>query len=169
MKRSKVSWKCEACTYPNTPDNIDRCNMCGQKREESEIISITTRPLTALKLLWRDRKINQIEVEFSGSGDSGDIGGIFCYYREIKDNEYVNVDKDKIKNTKGIGISEGERGCIDGMASKILDECGMDWYNNEGGYGVITITYNRGKAWYDVSYEQRMESTEHDDFRGDIS
>jgi len=88
----------------------------------------------------------EILIEFSGSGDSGDIDEIY-----FKTEDYVDVTasekaEELIKDF-----------ALDIIASKV-DTVG-DWVNNEGGYGHISIDveYNR----FDLVYSQRT-TEEHD-------
>lgn len=71
-----------------------------------------------------DLGIEKIIVNYSGSGDSGQIDEILFEDIEGNDNTEVNDD-----------IREQ----IESLSYRLLDGV-EDWYNNEGGFGTIVIT-----------------------------
>lgn len=83
----------------------------------------------------KDRGIAKIRVTYEGSGDSGAIDNVLYYDKE--DDEYYSSQ---------LNINESQHNDIQNLAYPMLDGI-EDWYNNEGGYGGITIdldefTYN---------------------------
>ena len=85
----------------------------------------------------------EISIEFSGSGDSGDLDDV--YFRTEKDSyEYIDMPDDKAENL----IRDF---ALDIIASKV-NTVG-DWVNNEGGYGTITIDVENNT--YRLDYSQR--------------
>ena len=80
----------------------------------------------------------EISIEFSGSGDSGDIDDI--YFRTEKDSyEYIDMPDKKAEDL------------IRDFAWDI-NTVG-DWVNNEGGYGTVTIDVENNT--YRLDYSQR--------------
>jgi hypothetical protein len=75
----------------------------------------------------KDRGVKQIRVTYEGSGDSGSIDNVLYYDKE--DDEYYSSQ---------LNISESQHDDIQNLAYPMLDGL-EDWYNNEGGYGTITI------------------------------
>jgi hypothetical protein len=75
----------------------------------------------------KDRGVKQIRVTYEGSGDSGAIDNVLYYDKE--DDEYYSSQ---------LNISESQHDDIQNLAYPMLDGI-EDWYNNEGGYGTITI------------------------------
>ena len=96
---------------------------------------------TILNLLKaKDQGIKEIKINFSGSGDSGDIDDVEFY---TFNGGYITpkeVDTDTFINLAW------------GLIAEKVDPVG-DWVNNEGGYGNITIYAETGK--YDIEYSQR--------------
>jgi hypothetical protein len=91
-----------------------------------------------LKLL----NVNSFEIEFDGSGDSGQIEGVTFYDSSI---EVMDIPEDTIswvytaygqepKETK-VTLHKA----IEDLGYSMLDESGHDWYNNDGGYGTIDV------------------------------
>ncbi len=104
-------------------------------------ITLTDETKTELQELFE--KLNKINVtkivaEFSGSGDSGEINS-------IKYND---------------GELDVEVGGVDKAIDTILEEYGWDWYNNEGGYGSVTLLPKTGKIEVDMNINQ-SSSTSH--------
>lgn len=96
---------------------------------------------TLLSLLKaKDLGINEIRINFSGSGDSGDIDDV----------EFITFDGGYTQ-PKNIN----QKIFIDlawDVISEKVDPIG-DWVNNEGGYGHISICAETGK--YALEYSQR--------------
>ncbi len=96
----------------------------------------------------KDKGINKIEITFSGSGDSGDIddliyydiNGKYYYSREMVGNSYM---------------TDHEYDLLQSDCYEFIDDAieGADWYNNEGGFGNITLDLDTMTA--NVEYSQR--------------
>ena len=85
----------------------------------------------------------EISIEFSGSGDSGDIDDV--YFKTEKDSyQYIDMPDNKSENII-------RSFAWDIIASKV-DTVG-DWVNSEGGYGYITIDVENNT--YNLDYSQR--------------
>ena len=100
------------------------------------------RVLTLTKL--KDLGVERVEINFSGSGDSGDIDEVLCLVKEAED------ITNSIENFKPI-----ENALADwayDIIGKKVNTVG-DWVNNEGGYGTIMIdVYDKS---YTLNYHQR--------------
>jgi len=96
----------------------------------------------------KDKGINKIEITFSGSGDSGDIDDLIYY--DITDKYYYS--RDMVKNSY---MTDEEYNLLQNDCYEFIDDAieGADWYNNEGGFGDITIDLDSMTA--DVKYSQR--------------
>jgi hypothetical protein len=81
-------------------------------------------------LLLKDRGIVKLEVKYDGSGDSGSIED--CLYYDAEDNEYYRSQ---------IDITDNQHDDIINLVYPMLDDI-EDWYNNDGGYGTVTINLN---------------------------
>jgi hypothetical protein len=88
---------------------------------------------------------NEVVVEFSGAGDSGQIDSV--YYLD-KNNEPQDIPNDMIawtKQTYGSQEPTTERtllqDVIEDLCYRALDGTGLDWYNNEGGQGRLIIDF----------------------------
>ena len=90
----------------------------------------------------KDAGAVQIGIEFSGSGDDGDIDDILCYknyhYKELNDRVFNAEEDSKIRDY-----------------SKLSNAIGMygDWINGEGGYG--TLYWDIINNTYNIDYTQR--------------
>ncbi len=123
-------------------------------------ISTETRPPLqeeATGLLYRDtlnrilpvlrgQGIQEVTVQFDGSGDSGSIDTVECetgmslpaevtvecrhIAREFADGRWVPVT-----GLKECSLEQA----IQDLTYDYLDEAGVDWYNNDGGYGELVI------------------------------
>jgi len=91
----------------------------------------------------KDKGVSRININFSGSGDSGDVDDI----------EYYQGDEEI---SSAIQIKESDENVLRDFAYDIIsskvDTVG-DWVNNEGGFGNIEI--NTETNHYDLNYSQR--------------
>lgn len=104
-------------------------------KEEKETL------LTQLNLLGAKR----VYVEFRGGGDDGQVEGV--YYQD-KHDEMQDIPTDMIAWTKQTyGNQEKETknmtlvDVLEDVCYRALDHTGLDWYNNEGGQGQLTIDF----------------------------
>ena len=108
-----------------------------RKEKESGLKGQIKTIVSGMKVL----KAKLCEVKFDGCGDSGMVEEVI-----FTGAKGVNLKADK-------SLSDlAERFCYD-----YLDSKGIDWYNNEGGYGELSISSD-GSAKLNVS--QRFVSTE---------
>lgn len=93
---------------------------------------MTEEEIMAAMLAVSEQGIERIEVDFSGSGDSGDID----------EWRYLDSEGDEIyPSNQAIEI-------IKRIGEKIInDHYSYDWYNNEGGRGSLYIDLKE-KTWY---------------------
>ena len=71
--------------------------------------------------------IDHVVIDFSGSGDSGQIDDIQISY----------VEGHEPSMAERVTLEEQLRRDLDTWAYKYLEGTGVDWYNNEGGQGQI--------------------------------
>jgi hypothetical protein len=97
--------------------------------------------LTQLNLLGA----KEVRVEFQGGGDDGQVDGVYM----LDNNEaYIDVPDDMIAwTTLAYGDQEAESkptkliDALEDLCSRALDNTGLDWYNNGGGQGNLTINF----------------------------
>ena len=79
--------------------------------------------------------IDTVTVEFEGSGDEGHIEA--CEFKD-RDGSIANIDHCTLS------FNGGEEGnvteYVEKLCEAILEETGLDWYNNAGGQGTITMS-----------------------------
>ena len=121
-----------------------------------------------LKLL----NVNSFEIEFDGSGDSGQIEGVtFC----DSSHEVMDIPEDTIswvytaygqepKDTK-VTIHKA----VEDLGYQMLEESGHDWYNNEGGYGRISVHMegSNGKPYVGMNMNIRIVNEDHYEYGND--
>lgn len=94
----------------------------------------------------KDRGVAKIIVTYEGSGDSGSIDNVLYYDKE--DDEHYSSQLD---------ITESQHNDIQNLAYPMLDGI-EDWYNNEGGYGSISIDLD--EFTYDIENNIRINQIE---------
>jgi hypothetical protein len=97
--------------------------------------------LTQLNLLGA----KEVRVEFQGGGDDGQVEGV---YMLDTNGAYIDVPDDMIAwTTLTYGEQEAESkqtklvDALEDLCSRALDNTGLDWYNNAGGQGNLTIDF----------------------------
>ncbi len=124
----------------------------------------------------REHRVGEVIVDFDGSGDSGSIEGL----RYVSENgEQVGSDMlDSIRvrapnpsyHQRRAGKLEGEEVAqrawtIDELLKdavyEYLEDTGVDWYNNEGGYGEFRLDVVQGQFKSEVYVRQEESALEH--------
>jgi hypothetical protein len=101
-----------------------------RKAKEAAVIPMRQKLLLDLTI----RGVSTVEIEFSGSGDSGSIDTIIVDY----------LAKDKPQETNwgspdSPRIPEDLREALEEFSYALLETSGVDWYNNDGGQGAVKI------------------------------
>lgn len=107
------------------------------------------------QLLERLRAINVVEVEahYDGSGDEGYVDNIECY------SLFGSPDVDyRTRMASQVDIGDELRTSVETLVEGLLDARGIDWFNNEGGYGFCTINVVTGET--DINHYQRVDHYE---------
>lgn len=94
----------------------------------------------------KDIGITKIRVTYEGSGDSGSIDNVVYHHKEGY--EYYSTQ---------FNITDSQNDDIQNLAYPMLDGI-EDWYNNEGGYGSITIDLD--EFIYDIENNIRITEIE---------
>lgn len=120
--------------------------------------------LTQLNLLGAKR----VYVEFRGGGDDGQVDGVF--YRD-KHDEMHDIPTDMIAWTKMTyghqeKITENTTlvDVLEDLCYRALDQTGLDWYNNEGGQGQLTIDFTENPPNIYLNVGVNTMTTEDHDF-----
>ena len=149
--------------------------ICYEGSVERVYMENTRRVLPILRL----NHVAHVVVGFDGSGDSGSIGDVWF---EGGDFDARNTTVDVVTVTRRIvdGQWSFDRttqpksayDAIEEIAYDFLDETGVDWYNNDGGFGDLVIDVENGTITLDVSTRYTESSTafysERDILTGDL-
>jgi len=103
-------------------------------------------------LTLKDLGVDKVTIQYSGSGDSGDIDNV-SYYN--KAGEVVEIE----------GEYEDVHNKLQDYALTLLNDI-EDWWNNEGGYGVLNMFISQNT----YSIENHIYITETEDYHheGDL-
>ena len=129
--------------------------------------NMTENEMTGLLLKLADLGVTGIKIFYSGGGDSGDIDDVV--YTTIKEASFDDIMN---LSTYGEGILhladlDGylRDELIDFANEKILNNL-EDWWNNDGGYGVMIIKIPSGQ--YEISNTIYVTDTEEFEHDGDL-
>ena len=99
-----------------------------EDRQEAEESAKTQSEIIFDKL--KELEITSVTVYFDGCGDSGEIHWVE-FTPELDDNSFSKE--------------------IEDWAYDVLEGTGVDWYNNEGGFGTIVLDVNARTYSFDVN------------------
>ncbi len=156
---------------------IDYAAIAAEEKKKSLNFIGSAKALLLKHMLFRE--IGMIEVEFDGSGDSGSIQDIIlCHFipkgdpcgwtaRPVKPEAVKTFFKDNVGALNCNTVEE----LIEQTSYKILTETGMDWYNNDGGWGSIIFEIIRANGTdpdkLEVSVSMNIRYTESNNYQFD--
>lgn len=116
--------------------------------------------LTQLNLLGA----KEVIVEFRGGGDDGQVDGVFYIDRN---NETQDIPNDMIAwTTMTYGNQQPDtrqtklQNVLEDLCYRALDNTGLDWCNNEGGQGQLTIDFRESPPTIELHVGINTMSTE---------
>ena len=125
--------------------------------------------LRRLLPVLRQHGVQQVEVEFDGSGDSGSLESITCFPVELEfDAEGITVEYATVTRywNEGQWIQERAltqapvQNAIEALTYDYLEETGVDWYNGDGGFGTLEIDVEAGTVRLNVAVRYMQSDTE---------
>jgi hypothetical protein len=99
-------------------------------REQQECVEKGKEYLTGLVPMLRKAGAGKLVIQYNGENDDGDIESVDTYAKE-DDEQSVTV----------AGLDESD---ISHAARDVLAGLGIDWYNDNGAYGSVTVTVSTG-------------------------
>lgn len=128
---------------------------------------MTELEITGLLLKLADMGITGIKVHYDGGGDSGAIEHI-SYTKvpcETPDDVEEHAESWSPNYNLADVVESGDYTLIDDFAYKLLNEV-EDWWNNEGGFGDMSICVPSGQ--YIIDNHVRYYSTEDYQHEGNL-
>jgi hypothetical protein len=125
---------------------------------------MTENDMTGLLLKLADLGVTGIKIFYSGGGDSGAIDDIVYTTKEIEDIEDINYLENFGNEVVFLkDLDSALNADIENFAEeKILSDI-EDWWNNDGGYGVMLISVPSGDYKIDNNiYIANTEEYYHD-------
>ncbi len=116
----------------------------------------------------RDQGVRTVSVRFDGSGDDGSIDSV--EYGEVAitpPSIFVDVDmvhrsfNGREWTTNQVVERMNLSRAIEAVTGDYLDETGVDWYNNDGGFGELTIDVEEGSVSLEVNVRYTESTTEY--------
>lgn len=126
---------------------------------------MTEQEVTSLLIKLADIGITGIMVRYDGAGDSGQIEEIQYCTEPVDDIEEIE-DKINYFSPKLDQLNSDLRQDIEDLVYKFLLEDIEDWYNNEGGYGEVSIMVPSGNYW--INNNIRIIDYEHYTHEGSL-
>jgi hypothetical protein len=128
---------------------------------------MTENEMTGLLLKLADLGVTGIKIFYSGGGDSGDIDDVV--YTTIKEAAFNNIMNLSNHGEDVLYLAELDDelkdDLIDFANEKILNDL-EDWWNNDGGYGVMIIKIPSGE--YEIANTIYVTDTEEFEHDGDL-
>jgi hypothetical protein len=139
----------------------------------TKLNSMTENDLTGLLLQLADRGVTGIKIYYAGGGDSGAIEDV-VYTTEVLDKDedaafdfiagLATYGHEKSENLKD--LDSGLNSDISDFAEEAILNDLEDWWNNEGGHGVMSIMVPSGK--YKINNTIYITETEDYFHEGDL-
>jgi hypothetical protein len=126
---------------------------------------MTEQEVTSLLIKLADIGITGIMVRYDGAGDSGQIEEIQYCTEPVDDIEEIE-DKIDYHSPKLNELNSDLEKAIEDLVYKFLLEDIEDWYNNEGGYGEVSIMVPSGNYW--INNNIRVIDYEHYTHEGSL-
>ena len=106
---------------------------------------MTENDMTGLLLQLADRGVTGIRVHYAGGGDSGAVEDINYTTQTLNEDDELAFEYVSQLSTYGTDAASNFYSDIENFAQeKILNDI-EDWWNNDGGYGVLSILVPSGK------------------------
>ncbi len=122
---------------------IKVCHMTTQEKSNTQEKSTQ---VELLRAIVKERGITSVYVDFNGSGDSGAMDHVcFDVAKGRALVTYEDLDAELVI-------------WIEKVAEQAVEATGVDWYNNEGGYGKVVFNQTDGS----VEVEMNQAYTSHD-------
>lgn len=116
----------------------------------------------------REHGVEQVQVSFDGSGDEGHIGDI--YYLPQREFDLADVTVQHIGLSSHFDDGRWVRtrcleespinDVIEELTDDYLQETGVDWYNDDGGFGELVIDVQNGTVSLDIEVRYTQSTTE---------
>lgn len=128
---------------------------------------MTENEMTGLLLQLADLGVTGIKIFYSGGGDSGDIDDVvYTTTKEAAFNNIMNLSNHGEDVLYLVNLDdELKDDLIDFANEKILNDL-EDWWNNDGGYGVMLIKIPSGE--YEINNTIYVTDTEEFEHEGDL-
>ena len=128
---------------------------------------MTENEMTGLLLQLADLGVTGIKIFYSGGGDSGDIDDIvYTTTKEATFNNIMNLTSygENLLNLQTLDDELSDK-IKDFANEKILNDL-EDWWNNDGGYGVMLIKIPSGQ--YEINNNIYTTDTEEFEHNGNL-
>ena len=109
-----------------------------RKKKQIDLKSGLAEKLKTIVEKMKEAGLQSACANFDGCGDSGAVESVLFY---DKDGTVFELEKDR----------QDLPSLVDQFTYDYLDANDIDWYNNDGGYGELSIAANTGKATLNVS------------------
>lgn len=110
----------------------------GRKKKQIALKSGLAEKLKTIVEKMKEAGLQSACASFDGCGDNGAVESVLFY---DKDGTIFELEKDR----------QDLPSLVDQFTYDYLDANDIDWYNNDGGYGELSIAANTGKATLNVS------------------
>ncbi len=123
--------------------------------------------MTGLLLKLANLGITGIKVHYEGSGDSGAIESISYTTEPCETPDDVDEHAESWDPDKNLGdlVSTGDYAIIEDFVYNLLEDV-EDWYNNEGGFGDMSICIPSGQ--YIIDNHVRYYNTQDYQHEGNL-
>ena len=118
----------------------------------------------------------EINISFDGSGDSGSIDSVNIYNGEKNINPDFSVEYTETSSRYSDGkwvethtsVIKPVKDALEMVCYDMLQETGIDWYNNDGGFGELRVDLDSGEVGLEVNSRYTEYNTDTFNFNEDL-
>lgn len=147
---------------------IDRCQEASEGSLRCATLVALREDGGSSQVELRDHSVRTVTASFDGSGDDGSIQNI-DYGDASVTPASILVEVDLVHRsfnghewtTNRVLERMNPNDAIEAVTSDYLAETGVDWYNNDGGFGELVIDVAQGSVALEVNLRYTESSTEY--------
>lgn len=137
----------------------------GQRARPSQVDHLEN--LRRILRVLREHSVAEVRISFDGSGDSGTIDDVVFTPQIDAEGIRVQVREAGVRWSGEVFSQEAQvsdvtlLAAVEQLADAWIDQAGVNWYDNDGGYGELLIDVQEGTIGLNVNVRYTESSCEH--------
>lgn len=115
------------------------------------------RNLSRIVAALKEIGVTEVRVEFDGQGDSGSIE--YTSYTPSEKADQARRTNLSFRTDDDI-VDKSLEAALEALVYERLEDSGIDWYNNDGGYGYYKLNVANGTLEFEINTRYTSSNTE---------